>query len=227
MKILAIDTSSRIGSVAALADENLIGQIQLNVEATHTERLLPAISIFLKQIGWNFSDITGLALAIGPGSFTGLRIGLATAKGFAQGSDLPIVGISSLLALAHNAHDSVVPVVALMDAKRKEVYAAVYQFKNGTVQKTLLEEQAIAPYDLSTALKKIGDCLLLGDGALAYQEFFREQLGSHAHFSHPLALRPEAKWIAWLAKPLLEKGEGKDWENLTPNYLRLSDAKHG
>lgn len=229
MNILAIDTSTKMGSIAITSDDQLLAQVQLNVEVTHTERLLPAIDALMQQIGWDLSQIHGLAVAIGPGSFTGLRVGLATVKGFATARHLPVVGISSLLALAHNGLLSHRPVVAILDAKRKEVYSAAYQFENGMLQNEILSEEVIQPGLLAAKLKKIGPCWLLGDGALVYQELFQKTLGENIYFPPSPMMRLQAKWIAWLAKPKLERGEGKNWETLTPNYLRLSDAEvqHG
>lgn len=220
MKILAVDTSTKMGSVALTKDEELIAQIQLNVETTHTERLLPAIENLFGQTGLKLQEVEGLAVAIGPGSFTGLRIGLATMKGFAQAQNLPLVGVSSLQTLACNALASDRPVVACLDAYRGEVYAAAY--KN---MKIIIEEQPIKPDILCNTLKDIGSCWLVGDGALRYRQIFEDTLGEQASFAPPLLMHPEAKWAAWLAAPRLQKGEGKDWEGLTPNYLRKSDAE--
>ena len=225
MKLLAIDTATRIGSIALVAGDELVQENRFHAEVTHTEQLLPAIDAILKQVGWKLSQLNGLALAIGPGSFMGLRIGLATVKGFAQVHSLPIVGVSSLLALAHNGLLSEEPVVALLDAKRREVYAAVYEFQKGKLKKIRLKERAINPEILCKTLKKIGPCWLLGEGALVYRSLFEEALGKNAFFPPPSLMTLQARWIAWTAVPLLKKGEGKNWASLTPNYLRVSDAE--
>lgn len=220
MKVLAVDTSTKMGSAALTEDDRLIAQIQLNVEVTHTERLLPAIQILLEQAGWNLENLEGLALAIGPGSFTGLRVGLATMKGFAQAQNLPLVGVSSLLALACNGSAGDQPVLACLDAHRGEVYAAAY-----LKMENVLEEQSIKPDLLCKPLKKIGPCWLIGDGVVRYRQIFEDQLGEAARFAPELLMRPEAKWVAWLAAPDLRRGEGRNWQGLVPNYLRPSDAE--
>lgn len=227
MKILAIETSGRIGSLCLAEGEKIFSELPLDTEITHTERLLPAIDTVLKQAGWGLADLGGLALAIGPGSFTGLRIGLATLKGFAQVHDLPIVGVSSLQVLAHNACESNTPVAALMDARRGQVYAAAYAFKNGAIQKVLLDEEAVDPLPLAHALKKFAPCLLLGDGAKLYEKIFREELGDGLQFGDAEAMRLHARWVARLAWPRLKKGEGKNWQAMVPNYIRKSDAEKG
>lgn len=222
-----MDTSGRLGSICLAAAEKIIAEMSLDTEVTHTERLLPAIDLLLKQVGWGLADLGGLALAIGPGSFTGLRIGLATLKGFAQVYDLPIVGVSSLEVLAHNACDSPLPVAALMDARRGQVYAAAYAFKNGAIQKILLDEEAADPLPLAHALKKFAPCLLLGDGAKLCEKIFREALGDGARFGGDEMMRLHARWVARLAWPRLKKGEGKNWQTMVPNYIRKSDAEKG
>lgn len=233
MKILALDTSGRVGSVCLAEGEKIVAEISLDTEITHTERLLPAIDLLLKQAGWALADLGGLALTIGPGSFTGLRIGLATLKGFAQVYNLPIVGVSSLQVLAHNACDSDKPVAAVMDARRGEVYAAVYQFHKepdtccdvGPKASSLIGEQAMPPQKLSLLLKKFVPCLLLGDGAKAYENIFCEALGNGVRFGEAEAMRLHARWVASLALPRLKKGEGKNWHGMVPNYIRKSDAE--
>lgn len=224
MKILAVDTSTKMGSIALSDNENLLAEMQLNVEATHTEKLLPAIETLLHQTGCDLSKVEGLAVSIGPGSFTGLRIGLATMKGFAQARQIPLVGVSSLLALAHNGLTSDQPVVAMIDAHRQEVYAAGYLFKNRSIE-NIIEEQAVKPDILCKKLAKLGACWLIGDGAIRYSQIFQEHLGSKVHFPPTPLMRLQAKWVGYLGWQSLKKEEGKDWTRLTPNYLRKSDAQ--
>lgn len=227
LKILALDTSTRSGSVALSLGWQRVAETRFDAEVTHAERLLPAIGDLLERVGWSLSDLNGLALTHGPGSFTGLRIGLATLKAFAKARNLPLVGISSLLTLAHNGALSHLPVVAVMDARRDEVYAAAYAFKEGLLQKQVLEEQALKPILLCEKLRALGPCWLVGDGAAFYRPLFQGELRESAFFPPEPLMHLQAKWVAWLALPRLERGEGKDWENLAPNYLRLSDAERG
>lgn len=225
MKILSIDTSTRMGSVALTVGENLVAQAHLNVEVTHTERLLPGIESLLCQTGWKLKDLNGLALAIGPGSFTGLRIGLATLKGFAKVHNLPIIGVSTLEALAYSGCLSEQPVAAMLDAKRGEIYAALYSFKNGCISKVLLKECCLPPSEMIKVLHEYQPCRLLGDGALVYKQEFREAFKDRVCFAPLPMMRVEAKWIGYLAFPRLQKGEGTHWETLAPNYIRATDAE--
>lgn len=207
MNLLAIDTTTQTGSIALLEEEKIISEKILDLQVTQVEKLLPAVALLFRETGWDFERLEGLAVSIGPGSFTGLRIGLATMKAFAQVHNLPLIGVSSLEALAHNAHESKKPVAAVLDAKRKEVYAAVYQFSDGHIDKILLKEQAIAPDLLCNTLKKFGPPLIVGHGGKEMQI--------------------RAGWVGRLALDRLKRGEGRDWRRLTPNYLRPSDAKVG
>lgn len=219
MKILAVDTTTQTGSVALLDGEKVVAETILDIQVTHAEKLLPGLDDLFKKEGWSFDQLQGLAVSLGPGSFTGLRIGLATMKAFAQSLNLPLVGVSSLEALAYNAHESQKPVAAILDAKRKEVYAGIYQFSHGHISKILLEEQAIAPDLLCNTLKKIGPSLLIGDGAAALKELFPGEFGEKEK------MQIRAGWVGRLALAKIKRGEGEDWRNLVPNYLRSSDAE--
>lgn len=216
MKLLAVDTSTPFGSVAILDGDSVIER-RLDLALSHTERLLPAIEELLIQAQLQLSDLDGLAVAVGPGSFTGLRIGLATMKAFAQGSGLPLAGISTLEALAYNGRESVEPVAAVVDAKRKEVFFALYQFVNGEMRETLLQEQVSKPSEAAALLKNFGTVRVVGDGVGAYPEIFGKE------FPFEVDYEVHAGQIAKLALSRLpKKGEGLE---LTLNYIRKSDAE--
>jgi len=201
MKILAVDTSTKIGSIALLDGANVISETALNIEVTHSEKLLPAIEKIFAETGWDFSKLEGLAVAIGPGSFTGLRIGLATMKGFAQAQNIPLVGISSLMALAYSASTNNKPIMAILKAGRGEVYATAVLFKDGILSKIIIEEQAINPELLTKTLTQYEPYLTVGE----------EQI--------------KARSVGILGLEKLKRGEGKNWAGLVPNYLRKSDAE--
>ena len=243
MKILAADTSTKIVSIAVLNNADTKINIHKSFQRSQGSALIPMIKKLLDRVHWKIKDIELFCAGVGPGSFTGLRVGLATLKGFAAAHHLPLVGISTLEALAHNGALSDLPVAAILDAKRGEVYAGIYQFawskrhprENGdpgipasagmTNCTILMKETAIAPILLCNTLKELGPCWLIGDGALHYQKIFQEALKENAFFPPEPLMRLQAKWIAWLALPRLQKGEGKNWASLAPNYLRLSDAE--
>jgi len=143
MKVLAIDTSTMLGGVAVLDDLlGLVAEVRLNVKSTHSERLMTSIEYILKQSGYTISDMDFFAVAIGPGSFTGLRIGLSTVKGFSYATGKPIVSVPTLEALAYNFPFSRYPVCTMLDARKKEVYAALFEWKgDGFIR--LIDETSI------------------------------------------------------------------------------------
>ncbi len=226
MKILAIDTTTLFGSVALCDGMRTVAEEQLGVAVTHSERLVATIDHLLTLSSWEKKDIEGIAVAIGPGSFTGLRIGLATAKGIATGLSRPVAGVSSLLALACNGLFSDATVVSVIDARRAEVYYAAYKFTRGT-HRTVLKEGLAAPADLCARLKKLkGRLLLTGDGVAAYESMLAAKLKGRAVIDAETLKFPRASFIARLALPRLKKG-GDDIAKLAPNYLRHSDAEIG
>jgi tRNA threonylcarbamoyladenosine biosynthesis protein TsaB len=226
MRILAIDTSTMFGSVALCDGDQLIAEEQLGVEVTHSERLLGTIDHLLQISKWGNDAIEGVAVAIGPGSFTGLRIGLATAKGLALGLQRPIAGASSLLALAYNGIFSEKTVVSVIDARRAEVYAAAYKFEKGK-PKCVLKDLVCDPDVLSKKLASIkGGLFLVGDGVVTYEKVFRNGLKNKAAINAHELKFPHASYLARIASGKLKRG-GDDIVKLVPNYLRHSDAEIG
>ena len=218
MKILAVDTSTLTGSIALVEGPNLVAEISLHIDTTYSERLIHSIEWMLTASRWTLESVEGLAVAIGPGSFTGLRIGLATLKGMASAKNLPLVGVSSLAVLGHNLASASEPVVAVMDAKRQEVYAAGFQFEKGRLREQWLADGCFSPAVLSDRLDGLQKFWLVGDGA--------KKMGLEK------ALYPEDVWhvpragvLAGLARERLMNGEGCDFSALVPNYCRPSDAE--
>src|SRR4030066_909454 len=152
MKILAIETSTMLGGIAIVYDlSGLIAEVRVNVKSTHSERLVTATDYVLKQAGLKVSDIDVFAIAIGPGSFTGLRIGLSTVKGFSYATGKPIVSVPTLEALAQNFPFCRYPVCTMLDARKKEVYAALFKWRNdGFIR--LINEMSVKVQDF---LKKL------------------------------------------------------------------------
>ena len=226
MKVLAIDTTTMFGSVALCDGPRLIAEEQMGVDVTHSERLVVTIEHLLSLAKWDRSDIEGIAVAIGPGSFTGLRIGLATAKGLALGLKRPVAGASSLLTLAHNAMISDATVVSVIDARRAQVYAAAYRFENGK-QRCILKESVFDPEPFCKKLKSIkGKLVLVGDGVVTYEKLFRKELKNRATIRPEELKFPRGFHVAQIAMNRLKKG-GDDMTKLVPNYLRHSDAEIG
>lgn len=226
MKVLAIDTTTMFGSVALCDGPELAAEMQQGVEVTHSERLIATIDQLLTISGWMRSDIEGIAVAIGPGSFTGLRIGLATAKGLALGLKVPVAGVSSLLTLACNGMMSDAAVVPVIDARRAQVYAAAYRFENGE-QRCILNESVFDPAPFCKRIGSIkGDLVLVGDGVVTYEKLFRKELKGKAMMRPDELKFPRGFHLAQIAMKKLERG-GNDITKLVPNYLRHSDAEIG
>lgn len=225
MKILAVDTSCMMGSVALVEDDNVIAEQLLNIEITHSERLIPSIHIVLNTAGASLADLDGLAVAIGPGSFTGLRIGLAAVKGLAFTLGRPVAGISTLTSLAYNLFGFEMPIVSVLDARRGEFYIAVNRFE-GEELVTILKDTVMPPAELIDYVSSLNEKVsFVGDGIYGLKELIDERLGSKAAIPPPGMIHPRASNIAWLALKRFKAGDSDDLATLRPNYIRKSDAE--
>jgi len=228
MRILSIDTTTMLGSVALSDGARFVAQEQQGVPGTHSERLLASIDHLLSLAGWGRDSIEGIAVAIGPGSFTGLRIGIATAKGMAMAGGLEVAGVSSLDSLAMNGASFAGTVVPLIDARRGEIYAAALRFERGGRPRRVIKECVLPPEALIKRLKSIkGPILLVGDGAIVYEAQLKKSLGARAAIACGAQCFPQAVNLAIIAGPRLIKGKGDDIAALVPNYIRHSDAEIG
>ena len=222
MYILGIDTSTMTGSIAISTESVLIAEFTLNTKTTHAERLLTAIDQIVQAASLTIRDIDGVAVASGPGSFTGLRIGVTTAKSIAHSIQKPIVAVSTLDALASHYRYTDVLLCPILDARKKEVYTAFYRNVNGEIQR-LTEYSVITPENL---LKDIQEpVLFLGDGVITYRQQITSILGDQALFADPAHLLPRGSFIAQLGCERLLAGESDDCFALTPLYIRKSDAE--
>lgn len=224
MKILALDTSCMSGSVALVDGSNVIAEQTLNIQVTHSERLIPSIDFVLTSAGLGLSDVDAFAVAIGPGSFTGLRIGLAVAKAFAFTKCKPIVGVSSLKALAYNMYGSSCLVASLIDARRGEYYAGINKFE-GKKLVTVLEDSLMPPDQLTHRLASFDSITVVGDGVSRLRASI-EKLSS-VTIPLPAQIGSRASNIAWLAAGRLANDDSDDAATLVPNYIRKSDAEIG
>jgi tRNA threonylcarbamoyladenosine biosynthesis protein TsaB len=222
MLVLGVETSTLQGGVALVGEDRLVSEFLLNVEVTHSERLLPAIDRMLRDAGVGLDAVSGIAVSIGPGSFTGLRIGLSTVKGLAYASGIPVVGVPTLEALAWSVPFAAVQVCPVLDARKHEVYAALFRFERG-VLKRLMEDTAVAPEALCSRIRK--PTLFLGDALPVYGELFRRLLGDRMLIP-PLANRgARPACVAELGRRRLERGERESADTLVPRYLRPSEAE--
>ena len=222
--ILAFETSAKAASVALLENGILLGESYQNTGLTHSQTLMVMAEDLLKSCGKTAADVTAVAVANGPGSFTGVRIGAAAAKGFAWGGELPCYGVSTLEAMALNLGVWDGYVVPCMDARRSQTYTAIFCAEGGKLTR-ILADCAISVEELGEKLKNCEKPIfLVGDGAVLCYNILNERVAG-------LVLPPEhhrhqrAAGVALLAQAMMEAGIPGDGASLTPNYLRLSQAE--
>jgi tRNA threonylcarbamoyladenosine biosynthesis protein TsaB len=223
MKVLAIETSTMLGGVALVdRQKGLIAETRLNVKTTHSERLMTVIDNVLKQSELDLSDIDAFAVAIGPGSFTGLRIGLSTAKGLSYATGKRIVTVPTLEAFAWNFPYSIYPVCLMLDARKSEVYAAVFKWE-GHGFRRLVPESSIKPEDLLRALE--GNVLFAGEGATLYGGKITDIMKERALIAPPQTMVPSPANVAMLGLEKAEREEFADPSAQVPFYIRKSEAE--
>lgn len=224
MKILGLDTSTMMTTCAVMEAESLLGEFSLSLDMSHSEALVPMIGELMDNLGMRISDMDGFAVSKGPGSFTGLRIGLATAKGFAHVTGKPIVGVSSLEVLADNmyGHEIVVP---MMDARRDRVFTAIYTME-GDRWIPLLGPDALPVEELIKIIKRDHErIVLVGDGAVRYRNEFVEGLGNRILFAPGSLNLSRAASVCRLGMAKLAEGRSDDMFTMAPEYLRDSQAQ--
>jgi len=222
MKILAIDTAAQTGSVALLDGQTLVAESLVNVRATHSELLLEQIDQALRLAGLLLTELDLIAAVRGPGSFTGLRIGLATANALAKALGLKLIGVSSLQQLAMNLPLCPVPICAFLDARKKEVYTGMFEWVDGQPQ-ALGPEQVLPP---EVALKQMsGPVAFVGDGVLQYRFLIDEILGDRAILPALCHHQARAGAVATLAARTYQEKIQDFSTALAPVYIRPSDAE--
>lgn len=222
--ILAFETSAKAASVALLDETGLLAESYQNTGLTHSQTLMVMAQDLLKSSGKTVPDVTAVAVARGPGSFTGVRIGVAAAKGFAWGAELPCYGVSTLEAMAVSLGTWQGYVCPCMDARRSQVYNALFYANQGRL-KRLREDRAIALSELEQELKELdGPIFLVGDGSrLCYDTLKGSVPGLVLPAEHRMHQRADG--VALLAARKIAAGEPGDGNALQPNYLRLSQAE--
>ncbi|AOY75730.1 tRNA (adenosine(37)-N6)-threonylcarbamoyltransferase complex dimerization subunit type 1 TsaB [Clostridium formicaceticum] len=224
MKILALDTSSIVATVAVLDDEKLMGEYILNHKKTHSQKLMPMMEEVLKSCELSPKEIDVFAVSLGPGSFTGLRIGLATIKAMAQALDKPVVGVSTLEGLAFNLVHCEALICPIIDAQRDLVYTGGYQWKQGFSK--VVEEEVIAIEQLLMNLKSRKEkVIFLGDALEKFRELIIRELGDLAIFPPKTLTMPRASSIGELARRKVQNGELRKASEILPVYMRKSQAE--
>lgn len=222
MRILAVDTASGSGSAAVSDGDHLLAEFTTARRETHSKHLMSIIDRVIHRAGLRLSDIDGFAVTRGPGSFTGLRIGIATVKGLALVTRKPVVGVSSLAALAMQAAQAPGEICAMLDARNQEVYFSRYRFENGCLE-SLSHERAATPMAAIATIRE--PCLFVGDGAVKYREMLADKLGPLAGFALPYQHVIRASIISYLSQSRFEGNQTDDVASLAPRYIRKSYAQ--
>jgi tRNA threonylcarbamoyladenosine biosynthesis protein TsaB len=200
----------------------LLAELNLDTRTTPTEWLLQSIDGLLSNTGLDKKDLDAIGVVQGPGAFTGLRVGLATAKGLALAADCPLVGVSSLECLAMQLPFAKVPVCVMIDARKQEVYTALYHWEAGFPER-VTEERVVKPERLLSDIN--GEVLFVGNGALVYRSLIVRQLAGRAHFAPAFLNLPRAASAAAIALREWEEGRTFTADELIPSYLRPSEAE--
>ncbi len=224
MKILAVETSASVASAAICEEDKLICEMVLNHKKTHSETLMPMIDGLFKSCELSVSDIDVFAAASGPGSFTGLRIGVCAVKGLAHGVNKPVVGVNTLEALSYNLPYADGLICPIMDARRSQVYNGIYRFQKGFPE-TITAPRAIALSDCMDELKGESRVYFVGDGVPVYREEIKRVMGERAVFA-PLSCNAQrASCVAAAAMRYAKEGKIMHYSELLPVYLRKPQAE--
>lgn len=225
MKILGIDSSGLVATVAIQSDDILVGEYTIHNKKTHSQTLLPMIQDMLRMAEVPVEELDAIAVAAGPGSFTGLRIGAATAKGLGQALNIPLVAVSSLEGLAYNLAGADALVCPIMDARRNQAYYGIYDV-SGELPVVVAEQDA-APIDtvLQKARETGREMIFVGDGVPVFANRIAEEEGLAYRLGADNVRYQKASSVAALGRKLMEQGKEMPAERFAPIYLRLSQAE--
>lgn len=225
MKILAVDSSGLVASVAVVCDDTLVGEFTMNYKKTHSQTLLPMLDELARMTELDLSTLSAIAVAGGPGSFTGLRIGSATVKGLAMALDKPVIQIPTVDGLAYNLCGHRDVVCPLMDARRNQTYTGLYRFDGNQMQ--IIKEQCAV--DIGTIISEINHIgepvVFLGDGVPVFREFIERDIQVPYTFAPPHLNKQRAGAVAALAAQYLAQNRVQSAAEHKPEYLRLSQAE--
>ena len=223
MMVLGIETSTSMGSVALVDEQGLRAERRWEKREGHAERLMGEIDCLLQKHSVMIQALDGFAVTIGPGSFTGLRVGLATVKGLAIVSKQPVIALSSLEVLARNVFGFSCLVCPLLDARREEVFAALFRQDEKGEGIRLFPDQVIAPSDLFQQLSE--PTIFVGEGAVQYRALIQQGMGKKASFAPAEMQWPSASMVAKIGLSHLLRGETVQAKEIRPLYLRRPDAE--
>lgn len=215
MRVLAVETSTLAGGVALLEDDRLVAEYVLDVSITHSERLLAAVDRVLADARWRARQLTGLAVAVGPGSFTGLRIAVSTVKGLALALGLPVAAVPTLEAMAASVPWAALPVCPVIDARKGEVFASLHRWDGASMRREW-DDLALSPETLARRLE--APTLLIGPGAGLVDS-------PHARRLPPPSRVPSPAVVGAVGAARLRRGQTVSGAELAPVYLRPSEAE--
>ena len=229
MKILALDSSGLVAGVAVLEDDNCIAEYTINYKKTHSQTLLPMLDEVSRMIELDLNSIDAIAVAAGPGSFTGLRIGSATAKGLGQALGKPLIGIPTVDGLAYNLYGTEKLICPLMDARRNQTYTGLYEFvrqEDNYELKILKEQCAVSLDEIMDEINKMNrEVIFLGDGVPVFRAQLEEKVKVKYSFAPASCNRQRAAAVGTLAFSYAKLGKMENAAEHAPNYLRLSQAE--
>lgn len=225
MKILAIDTVSNTATAAVNEDDRLIAQYTSNYNKTHSQKIMPMIDMVLAEAELEVSDIDLFAVSNGPGSFTGVRIGVATINALAHASNKPVVPVNSLESLAYNLCGAEKIVCPIIDARHENVYHAMYEWRGGELACIDKPADGSLAYFLDRIKMYKRKAFFTGDGVFAYKDKITDILGEYAHFAGTAAVLPQASSTASCAWKKYMAGENMTYLQVKPCYLKKSQAE--
>ena len=223
MRVLAVDTSSNVATVAVMEEDLLLGEYILNHKKTHSQKIMPMIEQLLSDLELTANDIDIFAAAVGPGSFTGLRIGVATVKALAHATGKRVVSVGTLEALAYNVPNAEHIIVPIMDARRNNIFTASYIWDEGF--KEIGAPEGITIEECVESCGNFLETIFVGDGAIIHREYIVEKLGDKAIFPHGAVLNSRASSVAAIAMERAKKGETQSYLEMKPYYIKKSQAE--
>ncbi len=225
MKILGLDSSGLVASVAVIEDDNMLGEYTVNYKKTHSQTLLPMLDEVAQMIELDLESVDAIAIAGGPGSFTGLRIGSATAKGLGLALQKPIVNVPTVEGLAYNLVGCPEVVCPLMDARRNQTYTGLYTFQ-GNEMTTLKEQCAVGIDEIIDTINTTGrEVVFLGDGVPVFRDYIAEHCKVSYRFAPAHMNKQRAGAVAVLGMKYFSEGRYESAAEHKPEYLRLSQAE--
>lgn len=224
MKILAVDTSTTVMGIALMDDHKIYAETVTNLRKNHSVRLMPMMDQLFTEINWTAKEIDLIAVAQGPGSYTGVRIGVTTAKTFSWALNIPLIGISTLEAMAYQHQHYNGSISPLLDARRGQVYTGLY---SGLDKWENVEEDRIIQLHewLEQLKEKDKKVLFIGEDVFLHKDLIRDMMGEQANFTSPVFEIPRPGIIGFLAQERYEKGDRENTFDFAPAYLQLAEAE--